>query len=103
MTVSARPARLSTLAVFRNRNFTRLWLAQLVSVAGSTISWLAAALLIYRLTGSALSVSLILVVAMLPSLLVGPIAGVFVDRLDRKRLMIAADLIRAALTCAIPF
>jgi DHA3 family macrolide efflux protein-like MFS transporter len=102
MTTATQPARLSTLAVFRNRNFTLLWIAQLISVAGSTISWLAAALLIYRLTGSALNVSMIFVAATLPSLLVGLVAGVFVDRFDRKRLMIAADLIRAALACAIP-
>ena len=76
----ARPAQLSAFAVFRNRSFTLLWTAQLISVAGSTLSWLAAALLVYRLTGSALSVSMILVVSALPSLLVGMVAGVFVDR-----------------------
>jgi hypothetical protein len=83
MTVVAQPAQISAFAVFRNRSFTLLWMAQLISVAGSTISWLAAALLIYRLTGSALSVSAIMVVATLPSLLVGMVAGVFVDRFDR--------------------
>ena len=98
-TLSAQP---SVFAVFRNRSFARLWIAQLISVAGSALSSLAAAMLVYRLTGSALSVGLMLMVAALPSLLVGLVAGVFVDRLNRKHVMIAADLLRAILVAAIP-
>jgi MFS family permease len=54
-------------------------------------------------TGSALSVGLMLMATAVPSLLVGLIAGVFVDRYDRKRIMIAADLSRAMLVFLIPF
>src|SRR6266545_7506825 len=101
----ALPARLSppsAFVVFRRRNFTLLWVAQLISVDGSALTALAASILVYRLTGSALSVGLMLMATALPSLLVGLVAGVFVDRYDRKRIMIAADLIRAALIGAIP-
>lgn len=59
-------------------------------------------MLVYRLTGSALYVGLMLMATALPSLLVGLIAGVFVDRWDRKRIMFAADLSRAALVSLVP-
>jgi CRP-like cAMP-binding protein/predicted MFS family arabinose efflux permease len=97
------PARPSAFAVFRNRNFTRLWTGQLISTIGSALTDLAAGILVYRLTGSALNVGLMMLVTALPGLLVGLFAGVFVDRGDRKKIMIAADLIRMLLVGAIPF
>jgi DHA3 family macrolide efflux protein-like MFS transporter len=93
----------SALAVFRNRNFTALWTGQLVSTIGSALTSLAASILVFRETGSALSVGLMLMATAAPSLLIGLIAGVFVDRLDRKRILIAADLIRGVLVVFIPF
>jgi MFS family permease len=95
-------ARPSTFAVFRKRNFTLLWIAQLISEAGTALTALAASVLVYRLTGSTLSVGLMLMATALPSLLVGLVAGVFVDRMDRRRIMVAADLARVALVGAIP-
>src|SRR5512136_879990 len=93
----------SPFAVFRNRSFALMWLGQLVSTAGSALTSLAASILIFRLTHSALSVGLMLMATAVPTLLVGLIAGVFVDRYDRKRIMIAANLIRAVLVFLIPF
>ena len=93
----------SAFAVFRNRSFTLLWTASLLSTIGSALTSLAASILVYRLTGSALSVGLMLMATAGPSLVVGLIAGVFVDRLDRKRIMIVADVIRAVLVALIPF
>src|SRR5436309_7875445 len=103
MATLTRPSRPSAFSVFRNRSFTLLWIAQFISRMGSGLTAIAASILVYRMTGSALSVGLILMATALPSLLVGLIAGVFVDRYDRKHIMIAADLIRAALVGAIPF
>ncbi len=102
MTVSA-PASLSPFAVFRNRNFSLMWTGQLVSTMGSALTSLAASIYVFRLTNSALSVGLMLMATAAPSLLVGLFAGVFVDRFDRKKIMIAADLIRAVLVFLIPF
>jgi CRP-like cAMP-binding protein/sugar phosphate permease len=102
MTDSA-PASLSPFSVFRNRNFSLLWSGQLVSTIGSALTSLAASIYVFRLTDSALSVGLMLMATAAPSLLVGLFAGVFVDRYDRKRIMIAADLIRALLVFLIPF
>ncbi len=93
----------SAFAVFRNRSFALLWLGQLISTAGSALTALAAGIYVYRETNSALSVGLMMMATALPTLFVGLIAGVFVDRYDRKRIMIAADLIRMALVFLIPF
>jgi len=93
----------SPFAIFRNRNFTLLWSGELISTIGSSLTSLAASILIYRLTNSALSVGLMLMATAAPSLILGLIAGVFVDRFDRKRIMISADLIRALLVFLIPF
>jgi CRP-like cAMP-binding protein/Na+/melibiose symporter-like transporter len=96
-------ASISPYAVFRNRNFAWMWSGQLVSTIGSALTSLAASIYVYRVTGSAASVGLMLMATAAPSLVVGLIAGVFVDRLDRRRIMIGADLIRAVLVFSIPF
>jgi MFS family permease len=80
-----------------------LWTAQSISTIGSALTSLAASILVFRITGSALSVGLMLMATAAPSIFVGLIAGVFVDRFDRKRIMIAADLLRAVLVALIPF
>ena len=92
----------SAFAVFKNRSFSLLWTGQLISTMGSALSSLAASIYIYRLTGSALSVGLMLMATAAPSLLVGLFAGVFVDRFDRKRIMIVSDVLRAILVALVP-
>src|SRR5512132_2772305 len=92
----------SPFSVFRNRNFSLMWTGQLVSTMGSALTSLAASIYVYRLTGSALSVGLMLMATAAPSLLVGLFAGVFVDRYDRKRIMISADILRAVLILLVP-
>jgi MFS family permease len=91
------------LGVFANRNFTLLWSAQFISIAGTSLSTLAGGVVVYRVTGSALSVGLMMIATVLPSLCVGALAGVFVDRGDRRHFMLASDLLRAALVLSIPF
>jgi DHA3 family macrolide efflux protein-like MFS transporter len=94
----------SPFLVFRHRNFSLMWTGQLVSTIGSALTSLAASILVYQKTdGSALSVGLMLMATAAPSLLVGLIAGVFVDRYDRRRIMVIADVLRAALVFVIPF
>jgi MFS family permease len=97
------PPSLSPFAVFHNRYFSRMWTGQLVSTMGSALTSLAASILVFRLTHSAMSVGLMLMATAAPSLLVGLFAGVLVDRFDRKWIMISADLIRAVLVFLIPF
>ena len=92
----------SPFAIFHNRDFSLLWTGQLISTIGSSLTSLAASILVYRLTGSAASVGLMLMATAAPTILVGLLAGVFVDRYDRKRIMIAADLSRAVLVFLVP-
>jgi DHA3 family macrolide efflux protein-like MFS transporter len=94
---------MSPFAVFRNLNFRKMWTGQLISTMGSALTSLAASIYIFRLTNSAMSVGLMLMATAAPSLLVGLFAGVLVDRFDRKKIMITADLLRAVLVFLIPF
>jgi MFS family permease len=75
-----------------NRNFRRLWGAQVVSEIGDWFYTLAIYNLLLQLTGRAGSVALALVLQVLPQTLIGPTAGVVNDRLRRKHVMIAADI-----------
>lgn len=79
-----------------NRNFRRLWLAQIVSEIGDWFYTLSIYTLLLQLTGRPSSVALALVLQVLPQTLVGPTAGVVNDRLKRKHVMIGADLVRFA-------
>jgi MFS family permease len=88
-------------AVFRRRDFSLLWLAQLVSTAGSSLTYLAAGIWVYRETGSALAVGLTFIATAGPSLIVGLLAGVYVDRHDRRRIMITACLVQALIVALI--
>lgn len=88
--------------IFRKRDFSLMWLAQLVSTIGSALTDLAAGILVWKLTGSALNVGLVLIVAALPTLFVGLFAGVFVDRFDRKKILLASDILRAGIVVCIP-
>jgi len=97
------PNNSSPFSIFRNRSFSWMWTGQLVETMGMALTSLASSILVFRLTDSVMSVSLMLMATAVPSLLVGLFAGVVVDRYDRRRIMIAADLIRAVLVLLIPF
>lgn len=83
-----------------NRNFRRLWAAQIVSELGDWFYVIAIYTLLLQFTGRAQSLGLALVLQVLPQTLVGPAAGVVNDRIRRKRVMIAADLFRAGIILA---
>ena len=96
-------ARISPMAVFKKRDFVLMWFAQLVSTAGSALTDLAAGIYVYDQTGSAFLVGLTLMATAVPSLVVGLIAGVFVDRWDRRKVMMASNLAQAVVVAIIPF
>jgi len=85
------------LTLLGQRNFALLWIGQLFSVIGFWLLFISLPYYIYDLTGSALATSTTFVVIGVPGLLLGPIAGVFVDRLNRKWVMLTSDLLRFAL------
>ena len=92
----------SSTAVFRKPDFALLWLAQLVSTAGSSLTDLAAGIFVYERTGSAFLVGATLMATAIPTVLVGLIAGVFVDRWDRRRVMVVTSVLQAVIVALIP-
>lgn len=80
-----------------NKNFRRLWSGQVISELGTWFSAIAELGLMRLLSGSTMMTAALLVARTLPFLLVSPLAGVAVDRGNRKRILIAADLVRAVL------
>lgn len=93
----ARRSRSSYQNLFRNRSFAALWLGQTVSFLGDYFYFLAIPIMVNRLTGSALLVGIATISEALPVLLLGPLAGVFVDRWDRKTTMIVSNVLRGLL------
>ena len=89
-------ARQSALAPHALRpDFWKFWLGQTISNFGSSFSQFALPLLVYKLTGSALNLGITSAATFLPYLLFGLLIGAWVDRIDRKRLMIGTDIARA--------
>jgi hypothetical protein len=86
-----------------NRAFRRIWLGQVVSQMGDWFDSIAVYTLVLALTGSSRAVSLILIARFIPTFLFGPIAGVFADRFDRKRIMIVTDVLRAVIVLGFLF
>ncbi|HWN99365.1 MAG TPA: MFS transporter [Blastocatellia bacterium] len=90
--------------VLRLKPVRRLWLAQIVSVFGDFLAIFAVLSYVsFNLHATAPQVTLISVSFMIPFAFIGPIAGVFVDRWNVKRTMIASDLIRAGIAVALVF
>lgn len=89
--------------VFRNRNYLLLWFGQTISQIGDAVSLVAMPLLVFELTNSVTELTLTFVIEAIPWILIGPIAGVFIDRVDRKKLLIATDAIRAVLISSVFF
>jgi len=89
--------------VLKNRNFFLLWLGQIISQFGDRLGQMALIALVYsRTPGSSLQIAKILSFTIIPVFLIGPIAGVYVDRWDRRRTMYACDFVRALLLLLIP-
>ena len=98
-----KPATLRDL--LRHPAFSKLMAAMAVSSTGDWVGFVAVAALVARLGGNAASFAVAGVMAarMLPSVLFGPFAGVLVDRMNRKRLMISADIARCVMYGSMPF
>jgi MFS family permease len=77
-----------------NRDFRRLFLASVVSLAGDWFSFVAVADLVTRLTGRPGAAAFVYAATVLPVFLASPVAGAIADRYDRKKILIIADLIR---------
>lgn len=87
--------------VIRSPSYFPLWLSQLVSSFGDTLHYIALVVLVFQLTGQGAAVALLVAAEIVPVLLLGPVAGVVIDRFNRKSVLIGADLMRAALVVSL--
>ena len=82
----------------KNRNYRYTWTGQVVSEIGDHFNNIAVFSLALAMTKSGLVVTGVMLARAIPAVLAGPIAGVLLDRLNRKQVMIASDLIRGVLS-----
>ncbi len=89
-------------SLLKNSRFVRLWIGQGLSFVGDFVSTVALVLLVVDVSGSASAVGGVLVARLLP-ILASPLVGVLADRLDRRAVLVAADLVRAVLMVGLIF
>lgn len=89
-------------SILKNRNILFLWVGHLISHAGDAVYAIALPWLMLEMTGSKSLTALVSMSAYLPALIFGLLAGVIVDRYNRKWLMILSDILRALLVAVVP-
>ncbi len=90
--------------LFGSREFFRLWLAQAISSLGDWVGLLAILAIAARVShNSGAAVSLVMTTRVVPGFFLAPLGGVIIDRFDRRRVMVACDVGRAALLVLLPF
>jgi len=90
--------------LLKDKNFSLLWFSQIISNFGDRLNQMALIGLIYaRTPGSTIELAKLLSFTIIPVFLIGPIAGIYVDRWNRKYIMVACDLLRALLVLFIAF
>jgi MFS family permease len=89
--------------LIHNRRYFPLWLGQLISNLGDTLHYIALVVWVYQRTGSSLVVAGTVFFEVIPIILFAPVAGVFIDRLPRKAVLVVSDLMRAVLVLALLF
>jgi MFS family permease len=87
--------------VARSPSYFPLWLGQLISNFGDTLHYIALVVLVYELTGRGVAVAGLVAAEIIPVLLLGPIAGVMIDRFSRKTVLIGSDLFRTVLVLSL--
>jgi len=101
--VIARAAGHPYVRLAQNGSFGALWMGQLISLFGDRLHQLALVALVGEATqNGAFAVAMVFVAATIPNLVFGPLAGALVDRWDQKRVMVASDVLRAAIVLLIP-
>ena len=87
----------SPIAVLRNKRFLALWIAQVVTQVGGNMVLFGLTVQVFALTGRSTSVSLLILSFLVPAVIFGAVAGVYVDRLDRRLILIWTNALRAVL------
>ncbi len=91
------------LAVFRQRNFSLLWIGNFISMMGDWMLLVALPFYVFQRTGSALATGATFIVEVIPTLLLGSVAGVFVDRWSRKRTLVVTNVLSAVMLLLLLF
>lgn len=97
----------STMARFREvlftKNFFSLWTGQIISEFGDRLNQMALIALVYQKSpGSVMAMAKLFFFVVIPVFIIGPVAGVYVDRWDRKKVMVISDILRGLLVLLIP-
>ena len=86
-----------------NKNFLFLWLGQVISNFGDRLNQMALVALVYQSNpGSEMALAKLISFTIIPVFVIGPIAGAWVDRFDRRNIMIVSDIVRGLLVASIP-
>jgi MFS family permease len=93
----------SAAAVFRNGSFLRLWLAQAATQIGGNMVLFGLLVIVRGATGSNTAVAILILSFLVPAVLFSAVAGVYVDRIDRRLILIATNLIRGVMYIALFF
>jgi MFS family permease len=89
--------------ILRERNFSLLWSGQIISQFGDRLNQMALIGMVYEQVGySTLGLAKVMLLMVIPVLIIGPVAGVYVDRWDRKWTMIISDIARGLFVLLIP-
>lgn len=99
---SSAPSRARGWELVKTRNFGFLFAGQTISQIGDSLNKVALLWFVYEMTGSALKMTIVGLLQTLPPLLFGPLIGVFLDRVRKKPVMIAVDLLRTLMILLIP-
>src|SRR5713101_4545987 len=97
-TESAKP---SFRRVFSNRSFSLLWIGQMVSQSGDYIFDVVALWLVLQLTGDIFKVGLTTATIFLPPVVIGPLAGVYVDKFNRRDIILVSNIFQATIVAGI--
>jgi MFS family permease len=87
----------SSISIFRNLNFFFIWVGQSVSLVGDFLYMIALMWWVLEKTGSTAAMATVAICSSLPSIILGPFAGTYVDRVDKRKLLILMDLGRGIL------
>jgi MFS family permease len=85
------------LSIWRNRHFLLLWLAQAISQTAQNAIWYGIVVLVQHRSNSSTQLSVAVLTLIIPSVVFGVLAGVYVDRWDKRSVLIATNLIRGAI------
>lgn len=93
--------RVGALGALRNSNYARYWSTLSVSMTGTWVRITAMGVLVYELTGDPFKLGLISFAQAAPELVAGPIAGAYLDRVDRRRVLVGVQIVQIAMTVLI--